>query len=221
MRSKSLALSLLLAFAGVASAQPGATPSSPPAPDPYPPPPSGYPPPPVNQPQPQPYAQPQPQPYLVPVQLTPDENELLMRGEISDGAHVGGGIASLFIGFGVGQAIQGRWGDTGWIFTLGESASFVALVYGMTQMFNDCFATVESTCDNNDGEGLFIAGLLGYTVFRTWGVVDAFAGPPKHNRRVRELRMRLGMPQPLYTRMLPYVNKTRDGGGVAGLSLSF
>jgi MFS family permease len=226
MRTILSALLVILAFQGTLRAQPGAEPQ--PTPDPYPAPPtqppSPYPPPPH---QPYPPQQPPPppagmvpQPYqYVPIQLTRDEQELLADGEISDGQHIGGVVAGLFFGFGIGQAVQGRWSDTGWIFTLGEAASITALMVGFVQSFNDCFA--EENCDEGGGDGLIVAGFLGLVVFRVWEIADVIAGPPKHNRKLRELRMRMGMPQPMYTKITPYVNKSRDGGGVAGLSFRF
>jgi hypothetical protein len=206
---KVVALVLVLAVAGVAHAQPGA--SAPPPPPPtypqqYPPPPQQY------------------QPgYGYPVALTPEEHELLMDGEISSGAHIGGGVASLFLGFGTGQAIQGRWSDTGWIFTLGEVASFTAMIAGLYRTFDDCVDEFENTsdCDHSDGPPLIIVGAIGFTVFHIWEIVDAFAGPAEHNRRVRELKFRMGVPVRVGDRFMPYVNKTRDGGATAGLSIRF
>lgn len=217
---KTLPLLLVVAVSGSAAAQPGATddpapyPPPPPAPQPYP------------QPPPQPYQPPPPQGYVpppqtyVPVQLTPAEHETLQRGEISDGAHIGGAAASLFFGFGVGQAVQGRYGETGWIFTIGELASMTALIVGITQSLEDCFS-VDRGCDDGRGDGLIIGGLVGLVAFRVWEVVDAFSGPSKHNQKVRELRMRLGMPMPMYTRVVPYVNRSGDGGGTAGVVFRF
>ena len=121
---------------------------------------------------------------------------------------------------GVGQAIQGRWGDTGWIFTLGETASFVAMIAGAVRIADDCTDDFGDSrdCDHSDGAPMMIVGALGFTVFRIWGTVDAFAGPTEHNRRVRELRWRLGMP--VQVGWKPYVHRTRDGGATAGLTLS-
>jgi hypothetical protein len=130
----------------------------------------------------------------------------------------------LFFGFGIGQAVQGRWSDTGWIFTLGEVASITAMIVGAVKSIDSCNSDITSGsgCSNSSGTGLLVGGLIGIVVFRVWEVVDAFGGPPKHNRRVRELKMRLGIPQPMYgKRITPYLNKSRDGGGVAGLALSF
>lgn len=171
----SLVVSVVLG--GVALAQPG-------APQPYAPPPQPYPPP-----QPQPYA-PAPSGYqpVVQVQLTADEAEILRRGPISDGAHIGGGVASLFVGFGVGQALQGRWGDTGWIFTVGELASMGLMIYGFAQVFEECYG---EPCNGSDGVAALLVGALAAGGFRIWEVVDAFAGPASYNRRYKDLQLRV------------------------------
>ena len=161
-----------------------------------------------------------PPPYAVPVQLTQEEHDLLMRGEISDGAHVGGGVAALFFGFGTGQAIQGRWSDTGWIFTLGESASLVVFVAGLFRTFDDCVDELgnDRDCDHSDGVPMMAAGAVGMAVFRIWEIVDAFAGPGEHNRKVRELKWRMGVPTRIGWR--PYMTQTNDTMS-AGLVLRF
>ena len=70
--------------------------------------------------------------------------------------------------------------------------------------------------------GLFLVGGLVMGGFRIWETIDAFVVPPEHNRKLTQLRMRLGMPVPMYTRLTPYIAPPRDGtGGVAGLSLRF
>ena len=231
MRGILAGLFVLVAFHGAVHAQ---TPSQ----SPYPPPPypgqpypgQPYP----GQPYPgQPYpGQPYPgQPYpgvapayqYVPAQLTEDEQRLLAEGEISDNRYIGGALVSVFFGWGLGQAVQGRYRDTGWIFTVGEGASTVALFAGFVQTFGDCF-DVERSCNNRSGETLLIGGAIGLVVFRAWELIDVFTVPPRHNARVRELRLRLGMPPPMYSKKLqPYIVPTlsRDGGAVAGLTLRF
>jgi len=226
-----LLLAVVTATTSIAHAQPGASPQPDPSPappdpsaptaqpDPYPPapyPPAPYPPAPYPDPlPPQPQPQPvQPPPYYQPVavQLTAGEHALLQKGEISDGAHIAGGAVALGLGFGLGQAVQGRWAEKGWLFTVGSAASVAAIVVGVSSL----------NSDSDEVPALFIAGYLSFLVFHVWGTVDAFIEPPKHNRRVRELKMRLGMPGPYFgNRMIPYVNKTRDGGGTAGLVLRF
>ncbi len=220
MRKLPLVLLVLLIGSHTVLAQPGADADAP------------YPPPPPPAPQPYPQPMPPPQPYgqpppgyqpggYAPVQLTPHEHELLQKGEITDGQHIAGAAASIFVGFGIGQAVQGRYGETGWIFTVGEIASITALFVGVAQAFDGCGFEDSGTCDNG-GEELIIGGLIGLFAFRIWEVVDAFGGPPKHNRKVRELKMRLGIPQPMYThRIVPFVNRTRDSGATAGIRFHF
>src|SRR4051794_8061508 len=95
-----LVAGVLIVGPGPVAAQPGQT-----QPDPA-----------MAQPQPvqQPYSQ---QPPHAPktLMISSDDQEILERGEISDLEYIGGGAGSLFFGFGFGQAVQGRWDDTGWI----------------------------------------------------------------------------------------------------------
>lgn len=206
MRNAGLAIIGVLALTQGVRAQPGQTPPTPygqPAPGPYAPPPHAYGTPPYGQ----------------PALLTPEEHDLLLRGEIEDGARFGGAAVNLFVGFGLGQAIQGRWSDTGWIFTLGEAASMTVMFASFIDAVDDC--GYEDNCDDTDANvTLVIGSMLAFTVFRVWSVGDAISGPSAHNRRVRDIKMRVGIPVRL-GELRPYVNRTRDGGGTAGLSLSF
>src|SRR5207244_1733592 len=68
-----------------------------PVPDPYPKP---------LAPQPQPV---EPQPQAPVLQLSAVDAAILERGEIDSSVHYGGVLANVVIGFGLGQAIQGRW----------------------------------------------------------------------------------------------------------------
>jgi hypothetical protein len=144
------------------------------------------------------------------VRLSVDEEALLKQGFISDGQQVGGGLAAAVIGFGVGQALQGRWFDTGWIFTLGDGGLTVVGTIGL-------FRAIEG---DPRGIALLALSAAGGTAFRIWGTIDAFAGPRAHNARVRELRARVARP-PFYARALPYVVPAAREGAVGGLSFAF
>ena len=227
----SLASAVLFLATSVASAQPAPDPNAPP-----PPPqpgygPGAYPPPGYGQPG---YGQPgygQPPPYGYPrlqlQQLSPEDQELLARGEINDGQWLVGGAVAIFVGFGLGQAVEGRYGDKGWIFTVGEVASFTALMVGVVDAAS-CVDTPSGTCSNNNAatvDTLIIGGAIGFGVFRIWEVIDAFAAPPAQNERIRTLRMQLGLPprQPGYA-FAPYVapaHTLRGDTTVAGLQLRF
>jgi hypothetical protein len=225
---------VLVVFSGSVQAQPGAVPPAGPAgptvaPDPGPPPmgPPAEPYPGQMQPYPEPYPGQPPYPYppaypgqppypYPPVQLTPEEHQLLAEGEISLGQHAGGVVANWLFGFGIGQAIQGRWSDTGWIFTLGEAAGITLIVAGALRT---CFLC--GSDEGDDGVALLIGGVIGYAAFHIWSIVDAAAGPAGHNRKVRELRSRVGLPMHASQRILPYAARARDGGGTVGLTLRF
>lgn len=222
-----VAMSVLLWAAG-AQAQPGA--------QPYPSaPPPGWAPAPG---QPQPYLAPPPAGsctscvvpgaagyYPVTTTLTAEDHRLLLRGEISDGEYYGGAVTSVLFGFGMGQAVQGRWHDTGWIFTLGESVSAAVVVAGLARALG-CFDGGSndggSDCDDRGAVNLMMAGAIGLTVFRVWELVDVFSVPPAHNRRVRSLRQRLGFAPTLrVSQVQPYLAPSVDGGAMAGFAARF
>ena len=158
--------------------------------------------------------------YAPPAQLTLDEQYLMQKGYITEGQHIGGGVVALFFGYGIGQAIQGRWSEKGYIFTLGDAATAGVMMYGMVQLMSCIEGCSER--DTDHAAQLMLVGALGHLVFRTWETIDAFTAPGEHNRKLRALHMRLGMQVPVYTRLTPHVAPPRDGdGAVAGLSLRF
>jgi hypothetical protein len=152
------------------------------------------------------------------LQLTPEDQNLLADGEISTGAHIGGGLVSLMFGFGTGHIVQGRWGDRGWIFTLGESASLGVMIYGIGKMASSC-TTIDETGDcGTSGTGFVLGGAVALTALHVWEVVDAFVAPIGHNRRVRQAQLRHGM---RFSSVTPYFTPTAGDGAVGGLSLKF
>jgi hypothetical protein len=151
------------------------------------------------------------------LQLTADEMETLAIGYITDGQLIGGGLASLFVGFGVGQAVEGRWHDTGWIFTLGEPVAFGVMIYGVFQSIG----CIDNNCSgsHNSGETAAIVGAVGLVGLRLWEIIDAFTGPGRQNTKWIGLQQRMGNPIPQYVR--PYIAPSAGGGAVAGISLRF
>jgi hypothetical protein len=192
-----VSLAILVMSAGSAAAQPGQTPAQPPPPPPAQP---GWTPTPA-------YAAPR---FHL---LSAEEQELLIQGEISEGAYVGGGLVGTFFAFGLGHLVQGRFTDKGWIFMAGEAASVTILVAGLLQ----CLEADTYTCEEQNG--LLVVGLIGAVGFRIWELIDVWGGPPAHNARVREIRWRAGLP-PYGLYLAPSLGRG-DGGGVAGLTLRF
>lgn len=207
--SSSLSLLALLLTAEVASAQPGVTP---------------------------PGASPEgaacsvctvPQHYVVQSpRLTRAEAEILNEGEISSGQHVGGALAAWSVGFGLGHAIQGRWGKKGWVFTVGESLSLGMVFYALQNVKGECLdidAPGNYYCEPDSPRSLNVAlgAGLAFAGLRVWEIVDSLSGPAEHNRKVRELRARTGQ-QPYAQQLTPFVMPMLDGSGAtAGLSARF
>jgi hypothetical protein len=120
-------------------------------------------------------------------QPSPDDRELLASGEIP---HVGGAmVADAFVGFGLGQAIEGRWSETGWIFTFGETIATAVFFDGLAQTI--CTGPSPRCGNNSNANGLALGGALALTVLRVWGFIDTSVVPLRHNARLRELRARL------------------------------
>lgn len=164
---------------------------------------------------------PVPPPAPVQLQLSTEDLEILDRGHISTGQYVAGGILGSYMGFGLGHVVQQRWSSKGWIFTAGESAGIAVLTYGVLSC-----AVTDSSDDSRvhrtwDGDsdcpwGLALAGGLAYAGFRVWEILDLWAGPPEHNRRLRRLQSGQRR-QPYRFTLLP----TGGDSGVATFSLEF
>jgi|GEM_PF-5927052 len=80
--------------------------------------------------------------------------------------------APLLPGFGIGQAIQGRYGERGWIFTAGEVG---AIAFGVAIAVAAC-GDSRAQCQT---EGIAIPLLIAYLPFRIWEVVDLWSGSEK------------------------------------------
>jgi hypothetical protein len=122
--------------------------------------------------------------------LTPEEQEILDRGEIGTTAYVLGGVLGTWpLGFGIGHAIQGRYLEKGWIFTVGEVGSLGLMIAGIQNCTYEYsfYGYWSGACQNN---GLLTLGVIGFVGFRIWEIVDLWAAPPEINRRYRALKER-------------------------------
>jgi hypothetical protein len=152
--------------------------------------------------------------------MSAEDRQVLADGEIGQGQWGAGVLGSVVVGFGAGQAIQGRWHDTGWIYTLGESLSLGAVILALPAAFSgDCFDCGHRDTSTSDRAGyIMLGGLIAFAGFHIWEIGDALVGPSMHNQRFAEARAR----HPETYTVLPYVVPSASGnGGVAGLSLRF
>lgn len=147
-------------------------------------------------------------------QLSESDRELLSRGPISTERYVIGGILGTYpFGLGIGHAVQGRYLEKGWVFTVGQLASGAVMIAGLSNCVWSTMARANG-CDN----GLFALGVAGYVGFRIWEIIDVWAVPPEQNRRYHELRRRIG--EPSYS-IRPAIIPTADGGALLGMNISF
>lgn len=153
------------------------------------------------------------------LRLSAEDQELIVDAEIGPVAHIGGGLVATFVGFGVGHAVQGRWSERGWIFTVGETAGLGLMVYGLGKSASSCVDAEGGECGTS-GLGFIAGGAIALTGLHLWETIDAFVAPIGHNRRVRAAKLRAGM-RSGYA-VTPYVvPPTRGDGAIGGLSLRF
>lgn len=105
-------------------------------------------------------------------QLTPKELEIYQDGKMTSGEYVTGGLLGTFVGFGLGHAIQGRYGSTGWIYTLAETGLLVATTINLAS----CVTHQVFASDNNCSG--FLGSYVGYFVVRLIETGDVWIVPP-------------------------------------------
>ena len=123
---------------------------------------------------------------------------------ISNETYIAGGVTSL-IGFGIGHAIQGRYLEKGWIFTLLD----VGIIAGAYASFVGGLSLAYST-KGDLGNLIFVFyGIVTAGIgLRVWQTVDAWL-LPDHYKVVRNIELS----PDLYT--------TNNGDLVLGLSLKY
>ncbi|HRO67093.1 MAG TPA: hypothetical protein PL182_05980, partial [Pseudobdellovibrionaceae bacterium] len=75
----------------------------------------------------------------------------------------------------IGHAVQGRYGDKGWIFTTGEVAGLTALAIGLGSCKDETQSdgSKEKKCSQDGMIGLGFAALIG---FHVWEIIDVWTG---------------------------------------------
>jgi hypothetical protein len=126
--------------------------------------------------------------------------------QISAPARIGGGLTAAIVGFGAGQAVQGRWLETGWKYTLSETA-VVGLTIGSAYAFAPPPCTARE-CGGGPGAGTFVivGGFVALGVIRVLETYDAASARGAH-----PVRSHAGVSA------LPYVAPSQRGdGAIAG-----
>jgi hypothetical protein len=152
-----------------------------------------------------------------PVVLTANEERLLDEGLISGDRIAAGVVLSAMLPFGAGQAAEGRWWRTGYLFAIADGALIAGLVATVneprkTEPCGDVGFCVDSW------RNVVIMLMLSVKALE---IVDASVGPHVHNNRVRAVRSKLGQPLDDEARLIPFIVPTDHSGGVAGVALRF
>ena len=98
---------------------------------------------------------------------------------ISQGRYIGGGVASIFLGFGIGHAIQGRWKERGWIHTVVQPVAFIAFLWSAGNFLEASISSgTAKTGSVPIGEiGLMTGAVLLLGGIRIWEMVDVWMLP--------------------------------------------
>ena len=80
------------------------------------------------------------------VKEVPEENlhENDNRIEIERSKYVSGGVVGTILGAGIGHGIQGRWSDTGWIYTVGEIGTAMLYINAKAE-YESCLYDAENS----------------------------------------------------------------------------
>ena len=112
---------------------------------------------------------------------------------VSQGKYMGGGIASIFIGWGLGHAIQGRYSERGWIFTAGGALSAVGFI-GFLSSKQDALMEaqglenkeyMEHIVSLSEKDYVFLGAMLIGFGIRIWEIIDVWMIPSNY-KIVRE-----------------------------------
>lgn len=145
--------------------------------------------------------------------LDAEEQRALARGEYTIGERVGGAFAAGILGFGSGQALQGRWAEDGLLFTAGEPAALTVGIVGLVLCPDEGCSGISQV--------LAVTGFVGFAGLRMWGFFDSILVPGAHNKRMPNLRRRAGIPE-YASGVAPFVvPAARGDGATVGLTLRF
>ena len=133
-------------------------------------------------------------------------NEIRVK-TINQGHYIGGGVASLFLGFGIGHAIQGRWKERGWIHTILQSVSvlaitgtfiFFVLSDNLDSFINDPYRGIPV--------GSFIIGTAAMlnTGSRIWEMIDVWILPDSIKIISQKHNFHKSSPLQQYKTKMPY-----------------
>lgn len=133
----------------------------------------------------------------------------LNEEEISNSQYIIGGAIGTGIGLGIGHAIQGRMGDAGWIFLVGELAAMGIVAASAADCLATSIGVYGDACSNNVG---IIGGILAFYGFHIVEIVDLWVTPQRINQRIREQQQKT---------LTVYTGPNPQGTPMLGLTFKF
>ena len=158
------------------------------------------------------------------VPLSDEEKRILEAGDITSGERASGIALGLLVGFGSGQAVQGRYPGRGVFFTLADTAVVATGIVSLSKCWE---------ADHDSGQmgydpvwcNAALGSIVAFGALRIWQTLDAIVVPASHNRRLREIRAKVNgnlRYQPTPPGWKSYVAPATDGrGALAGALLTF
>lgn len=94
---------------------------------------------------------------------------------IENTRYITGGVVGTLWGFGIGHAVQGRYRQDGWKFTVGEAVGSLLLLINMGECFPE-----NRPCGSALGINFGLEILTGFALvggFRIWEIIDLWVAP--------------------------------------------
>jgi hypothetical protein len=147
--------------------------------------------------------------------LSIKDREIWEAGEVNGFQWFLGSAAGVFLGFGLGQLIQGRWESKGLFFAIGEVSTLSISVVATISLLEDSSST--------KGQLAAVLGFISFGILRMWDMVDSIVAPYHHNRRYRTLEKRFKSQDARSARafIMPVIYPSSEGGGGLLFTMTF
>jgi hypothetical protein len=123
--------------------------------------------------------------------LTPEDRDVLARGEITDRESDYGKVFGTIVGFGTGQMFEKRYMSTGLILTVTEASATALIAFGFSTCneggFNNAQGSSAPT-SKRCSVGAGIVGIVGMVGLKTWEIIDVWTAQSTQNAQYHFLK---------------------------------
>jgi hypothetical protein len=153
--------------------------------------------------------------------LTPEDHEVLARGEITDRESDYGKVFGTLVGFGTGQMFEKRYMNTGLILTLTEASATALIAFGFSTCNEGGFNNTPGT-SKRCSVGAAVVGIVGMVGLKTWEIIDVWTAQSTQNSQYHFLKTHMvddkkasGTPSLELIPAIDLVNNNIDGAAAA------